>query len=149
MSNQISTIPFGTDASKLVGYATRANERLGGFDLIIENTGSNTLSMQVRTLGGLYGTTWTPIEAFFTVVPQGNTTRHYAIVNQVIGFFGSGNTTANVSSVIRNPAGLRGGQIDIYVQGKKNWGFDPAYATGAYTPVWGSPPDNPNVAAIN
>lgn len=143
--NTVAGMPFGTDASVLVGYAFRANERLGNFDVVVENTGSNTLSAQARTLAG---TTWTPIEAFYTVVPGGNTTKHYSVVNTVLGFFGSGSTTANMSTVLRNKAGLTGAQIDLYVQGKKGWGWDPAYAKTAYQPVWGSPPDSPNTPAL-
>lgn len=138
--NQISKIPFGTDASVIAGAAmtNRASAALGNFNLVVENTGPNQLSMQGRTLGGAYGTTWTPIESFFTVVPSGVTTRSYSLVNSQLGFFGSGNTTANVSVVLRNKSDLRGAQIDLTIAGKRGWGVDSGYNTNAVTPPWGA-----------
>jgi hypothetical protein len=136
--NQISKIPFGSDASVLAGCANRASAALGNFDLVIENTGANNLAFQCRTLGGAYGTTWTPIESFFTVVPSGVETRSYSLVNSTVGFFGSGNTCANVSTVLRNKADLRGSQISMMISGKRGWNVDAGYNTNAVTPPWGN-----------
>lgn len=131
--NQLSNVPFGASASYASAFAVARTQRLGQFSLVIENTGANTLSMRCATLSG---TTWTPIEAIFTVVPRGNTTRNYSLVDKVIGFFGSGSTTANISTVIRNKSDLRGAQIDLVTQGRKGWGYDPALPTGAFGPTW-------------
>lgn len=150
--NQISGLPFGTDATYLAGYATATNDRLGNVDFIIENVGTNTLSMQFRALVG--SGPYTPIAgslgSFFTVVPSGVVTKSLSSVNQIIGFFGSGNTTANISTNMRNPGDLRGAQIDLWITGKRGWNsatnsqasgaLDPGYNPNSNEPVWGPTP---------
>lgn len=135
--NQVSKIPFGSDASVMAGYASRANDRLGRFDLIVENTGDNTLSMQIREAVAPSG--FANLGAFFTVAPGGSVTKSYTILSAKIGFFGSGNTVANVTTVLRNKGNLRGAEIDIVVTGRRGWGFDAGFNQGAFKPEWPSP----------
>jgi hypothetical protein len=135
--NQVSKIPFGNDASVMAGYAYRAGDRLGRFDLVIENTGDNVLSMQVREAVSPSG--FSNLGAFFTVNPGGTVTKSYTLLSEKVAFFGSGNTVANVSTVIRNKANLRGAEIDIVVTGRKGWGFDEGFDQNAFKPNWGSP----------
>lgn len=150
MINQISTIPFGSDASVLAGYALAANDRLGNINFVIENTGPNTLWMEIREFVGVANTSvansgYFPVSAALTIVPGGNQTVSLSLVSQQVGFFGSGNTVAAISTVFRNPADRRGAQIDIVAVGRVGWGVDPAFPTGAFRPKWGSPPDRPDI----
>ena len=147
--NQNSSVGFGTDANILAAYAHAANDRLGNFDLVVENTGANTLYLQVREHDGVTSPSgYANLGAAFTVVPRGTVTRSYLLLSKQIGFFGSGNTTANISTAIRNPADLRGAQIDIVVQGRTGWGFDNAFDKKAFrSPGWGPFPDNGNPEA--
>ena len=135
--NQVSKIPFGSDASVMAGYAFRANDRLGRFDLVIENTGDNALSMQIREAVTPSG--FANLGSFFTVAPGGTVTKSYTLLSEKIAFFGSGNTVANVSTVLRNKGNLRGAEIDIVVTGRRGWGFDDGFDTGAFQPNWGDP----------
>ena len=134
--NQLSKVPFGTDASVVAGYAQVANDRLGNIDFIFENTGDNVLSAQFRTMPGVGGTGYTNVGAFFTVQPGGTVTKSLSLVDKVVGFFGSGSTTANITAVIRNRSDLRCAQIDMYVIGKKGWTYDNNYPSGAFQPNW-------------
>lgn len=123
--NQASTIGFGSDATLVAGYAQRGNERLGNFDLIIENTGVNALTLFVREHDGVtspsgYKNLLGPI----SIVPKGNDTVSLKLLAKKIAFFGSGNTTANISVALRNPANLRGAQIDVVAVERRNFGFD-------------------------
>jgi hypothetical protein len=116
--NQASVVPFGTDASKLAGYAMTANERLGAIDFIFENTGSIPAYIKVMayvgpstTPSGYSGVTpldneinanveastpsseitgFTSVGAAFVVQPKGVLTRSYNLLSKRIGFFGSG-----------------------------------------------------------
>lgn len=139
--NQISKVPFGVNAALMSGYAVTANDRLGNIDFVVENTGDNTLSMQFRELNAA-GSGYTPIGSFFTVVPQGVVTKSLSLVSKKIGFFGSGSTTANISTVIRNKADLRGAQVDLAITGRRNFGYDTAYNTGANGPAWPTLPQS-------
>jgi hypothetical protein len=131
---QISTIPFGSDATILAGYALAANDRLGNLDLVIENTGANDLYLKVAEYDGVTSPSgYADIGVPVTVVPKGTKTVSLSLLSKKIGFFGSGNTVANVSTVYRNRADLRGAQIDIVVQGRKGWGFDTAFDVNAFT----------------
>ena len=148
MLNQISGVPFGSDATLLAGYAVACNERLGNIDFIVENTGPNTLWMEFReyvgpTLAPGAASGYANIGSAMTVVPGGVASQQFSLVSQQIGFFGSGNTKANISCVFRNPADRRGAQIDLVVQGRKGWSVDPGFPIKAYRPDWGSPPDSP------
>ena len=153
MLNQISGVPFGSDATLLAGYATAINERLGNIDFVVENTGPNTLWMEFREYTGvatpLAASGYINLGAALTVVPGGVAHQSLSILSQQIGFFGSGNTTANISCVFRNPADRRGAQIDIFVVGRKGWSVDPGFPVKAYRPNWGSPPDSPTTAPVN
>ena len=151
MSNQISGVPFGTDATVLAGWAVTAGPALGNIDFVVENTGTNTLTFQFKTLTtyGSYTPVTTSVGAWFTVAPSGVVTKSLCLVSTTLGFFGSGNTTANITQNLRNPADLRGAGIDMFVTGKRGWnstnnnsttggggGFDTAYNTNANEPVW-------------
>jgi hypothetical protein len=117
--NQASLVPFGTDASRLAGYAQTANERLGAIDFIFENTGSIPAYIlvqqyvgpttspsgysaqqpnQAQSINYTYvstGTaTYTPLGAAFIVAAKGCITRSYNLLSQRVGFFGSGIATA-------------------------------------------------------
>jgi len=151
--NQVSAIGFGVDANKLAGYAQAVNDRLGNFDLIVENTGDNTLYMIVREQTTAKPTTsgYGDVGSWFTVVPRGVQTKSYSLVSKRVGFFGSGytaagvaaSTKANVSVVLRNKADLRGAQIDIVSTGRRGWGVDEAFDAPTLTKKFGAPPDAP------
>ena len=146
MRYQRSGIGFGSDATVLAGYVQRANDRLGSFDLILENTGDNTLTLQVKEYVPS-SNSYTNLGSSVTVVPRGNRTISFDTVSKKIGFFGSGNTLANISIVMRNPADLRGAQIDIVACGRRGWSFDKSFNQGTLTKNWGAPPDSLNTAA--
>jgi hypothetical protein len=116
--NQASLVPFGTDASRLAGYAMTANERLGSIDFQFENTGNIAAYIKVMSYIGPTTTpsgyadllplqaesynavTNTPaagtISGFTNVGPplvvnaRGCLTRSYNLLTKRIGFFGSG-----------------------------------------------------------
>jgi len=140
MINQVSSIGFGSDISVMEGYVQAANERLGNFDLIIENRGANTLTILLKECGLSAGGTgpYTPLGGYYTVVAGGIKSINLSVLSQRIGFFGSGNTTANFSTVIKNAADLRGAQIDIVATGRRGYGFDTANDTKAGRPKWGT-----------
>lgn len=133
--NQISKIPFGSDASVFAGYAQAANERLGAFDLIIENTGTNPLVLQLKEYVAS-SDTWQNVGSVINVAAGGTNTAHLTILSKRLGFFGTGNTTANISAQIRNKGNLRGAQIDILCSGRKGWGFDTGFDKNSFRPSW-------------
>jgi hypothetical protein len=154
MLNQLSGVPFGTDATTLAGYAIAVNDRLGNVNFIVENTGANNLWIEFREFVGVANTPvaasgYSTIGAAFTVVPGGQITQSLSILSQQVGFFGSGSTTANISCVFRNPADRRGAQIDLAIVGRVGWSVDPAYPVKAFRPNWGSPPDSPTTPPTN
>jgi hypothetical protein len=112
--NQLSSIGFGTDATVFAGYAQSAGDRLGKIDFIFENTGPNQAYIK---LGQYDGTTspsgYAQIGDAFTVAPGGALTKSYVLLSKRVAFFGSGSTTVNISTAIRNKGDLRGAQIDI------------------------------------
>lgn len=136
--NQVSSIPFGTDATLLAGYAYRANGRLGNVDLVLENTGANTLYFKLMEQMNPSGA-FVQVGNAVTVVPKGAKTVSYNLISEKVGFFGSGNTTANATFVIRNKGDLRGADIDLVVTGRRGWGFDPSFAQNAEVPPYGDP----------
>lgn len=142
MSNQISSIGFGTDPTLLCGYALAANERLGNFDLQIENTGGKRLRLWVKEFDGVSSPSGYKdiLPAPIDIVPKGTKTISLNLLSQGIGFFGTGPTTANISTVVRNPGNLRGAQIDIKASGgKRGFGFDQAFNKAAFrSPGWPS-----------
>lgn len=157
--NQCSSIGFGPDAEVMSGYAQTANERLGNFDLLIENTGVNTLRFQLRTFDSTTSPSgYAAVGNAVVVVPGGSKTVSYSLVNKRAGLFGSGNTAtdlsgsaastkANISVVMRNKADLRGGQIDITQGGHAGWGYDQAFNKNSTSKNWGAPPDSSGTAA--
>ena len=137
--NQLSAIGFGADATVFAGYAQSANERLGNIDFLFENTGPNTAYIKLGQWDGTtspsgYATVGTP----FTVVPGGVKTVSFVLLSKKVAFFGSGNTSVNISSVLRNKADLRGGQIDIVAVGRQGWGYDDAFNKAELQKKWGS-----------
>jgi hypothetical protein len=151
--NQISNVGFGTDATLLAGYAQHANASLGNVVITVENTGENSLYFQLKeypvaaSAGGVsgYGRTGPAI----TVVPKGVKDLSYNLVSRRVGFFGSGNTKANISISMRNKADLRGAQIDLVAVGRRGWGYDDAFNTGELTKNFGSPPDSPTTPSVS
>lgn len=124
--NQVSSVGFGSDISK-VASALVANDRLGKVDLVFENTGDNDAVVIVKEFNG---TSWTSLITYFTVKAKGTITKSAVLLNKTIGFFGSGNTTVNVTPVFRNPADRRGAQIDMLYPGRKGWTFDVGLDSG-------------------
>ena len=133
--NQISKIGFGSNPNVFAGYAVSANDRLGNFDLVIENTGANTLTLQLKEYLPS-SATWGNIGSAITVVAGGTHTISLVVISKIMGFFGTGNTTANISTVIRNKSNLRGAQIDICTSGRKGWGFDSGFDKDAFRTPW-------------
>ena len=142
MANQVSTLGFGSDASVISGYAFRTNEKFGNVNLNFENTGSNSVVLQLRELVGsgsnaAYSVNLTPQ---FTLVAGGVTNKSLVILNQQIGLFGSGQTTVNMSIEQRNMGDRRHAEIEIIPVGKQNWGYSPAFAVNAYSGNYGPTP---------
>lgn len=149
--NQVSSVSFGTNAYVYQGYAQSSNDRLGSLDFVFENTGPNAAYIRLGQYDGTTNpsgfatidTTYTtsPFTAGFlgfAVAPGGSVTRHYTLVSKRVAFFGSGNTTVNISAVLRNKADLRGAQIDIVSAGRRGWGYDSGWDRGELTKKWGS-----------
>lgn len=144
--NQLSSIPFGSDAEVIGGYALAGNDRLGNFDLVIdlpvtENT--NSLYLRIKEHDGVTAPSgWKDIAAPITVVPGGTKTVSLVVLNKRIGFFGSGNVTANISTVQRNKAALGGGQIDIVQVARRGWGFEDGMDVDSFRPNWPTLPNS-------
>ena len=143
MINQASSLGFGANADVLAGYALAANDRLGNIDLVIENTGLNPLYLQIKEHDGVTAPSgYANLGSALSIVAKGTKTVSLNLISKQIGFFGSGNTTANISTVIRNPADRRNAQIDIVAGGRRNFGFDDAFDKKAFrSPGWGPQPD--------
>lgn len=148
--NQVSSVPFGTDAAVFQAYAESANDRLGAIDFVFENTGANTAYIRLGQYDGTSSpsgfatidTTYTasPFTTNFrgfAVAAGGTVTRHYVLVSKRVAFFGSGNTIVNISSVLRNKSDLRGSQIDIVAVGRRSWGYDEAWNRNELIKKWG------------
>ena len=155
--NQVSSVPFGTDANVFQGYAESANDRLGAIDFVFENTGPNWAYIRLGQYDGAtapsgfasvdtsYTTTapgagYAPTGGFlgFAVAPGGSATRHYSLVSKRVAFFGSGNTSVNISAVLRNKSDLRGAQIDIVATGRQSWGYTEGWNRNELVKKWGS-----------
>jgi hypothetical protein len=149
--NQVSSVPFGTDANVFQGYAESANERLGAIDFVFENTGPNTAYIRLGQYDGVSSpsgfasidTSYTasPFTAAFNgfaVAPGGTVTRHYTLISKRVAFFGSGSTSVNISAVLRNKSDLRGAQIDIVATGRRGWGYDEAWNKAELQKKYGS-----------
>jgi hypothetical protein len=137
--NQLSSIGFGPDATVFAGYAQSANDRLGNIDFVFENIGANQAYIKLAQYDGTTSPSgYAQIGDAFTVVPGGVITKSYVLLSKRVAFFGSGNTSVNISTVIRNKADLRGAQIDIVAVGRKGWGLDPAFNAPELTKKWGS-----------
>lgn len=141
---QLSVIPFGTDATKVAGYAI-ATDRLGNVDLQINNIGSNTLYMKVAQFTSGTTSSYTTIVPLFSVVAGGVVTKSLAVAGtKQLAFFGSGSTSANITPIFRNPADLRGATIDIVPVGRFAWTFDTSLDSEQNFPTWPSlPTDGP------
>jgi hypothetical protein len=143
--NQQSIIPFGTNAAQFSGYAQATGERLGAFDLVIENVGDATLTVSLKEFNGTTAPSgWVNLagQTAFTVAARGKVTRSIRSMNKRIGFFGSGNTVANISTVVSNPGDLRGAQIDIVAVGRRGWGYDQGFPSDQTRAGWGAAPDS-------
>ncbi len=150
--NQLSSVGFGTDANVFAAYAQNANDKLGNIDFVFENTGANTAYIRLMNYtGNTAPSGWAAIDTSivsgfgfttgfqgFAVAPGGTVTRSYVLLSQRIGFFGSGNTTVNISASIRNKSDLRNAQIDIVAVGREGWGFDQGFNKAELTKKWGT-----------
>ena len=158
--NQVSSVPFGVDATQFQGYAESANDRLGAVDFLFENTGPNYAYIRLAQHDGVTSpsgyatidTTYTQTSATttpgafapnanfqgFAVAPGGVVTRHYVLLSKRVCFFGSGSTIVNISAVLRNKADLRGAQIDIVAVGRRGWGVDEGWNANELVKKWGS-----------
>jgi hypothetical protein len=145
--NQLSSVGFGPNAEVYAGYAQAANERLGNISFVFENTGPNTAYIRLMQYDGVTAPSgFAAIDTAYTttgflgfaVAPGGVVTNNYVLVSKRVGFFGSGNTTVNISAVIRNKADLRGEQIDIVAAGRRSWGFDEGFDRAIITKKWGT-----------
>lgn len=147
--NQISTVGFGPDITVMAAYAQAANDKLGAVDFQFENTGNTTATIRLMAYDGSSSPSgFTPIATAtqqagqvagaFTIVPGGASTRGYVLINKRVAFFGSGNTTVNITPVYRNKGDLRGAQIDIVTVGRKSWKYDDAFNRPELTKKWGS-----------
>jgi len=157
--NQQSSIGFGPDANVFAAYAQNANDKLGNIDFVFENTGPNTAYIRLMQYDGSTSPSgWAAIDTSvtaapfatdwvgFAVAPGGTITRSYVLLTQRVGFFGSGNTTVNISTVIRNKADLRNAQIDIVAVGRKGWGYDEGFNKAELRKKWGGVGGQPNTA---
>lgn len=145
--NQLSSVAFGSDINVFAGYAQTAGDRLGSISFVFENTGPNAATIR---LGYHDGTTspsgYSIIDSFdttantqgFKVAAGGQVTKSYNLISKTIGFFGSGNTTVNISTVIANKANLRGAQIDIKAVGRKNWSVEDGMDFTTTNKKWGT-----------
>ena len=153
--NQLSSIGFGTNANVFAGYAQSAGDKLGNIDFVFENTGPNVAYIRLMqydgvtspsgfaTLDSAHTTAVGAIAAGFqgfAIVPGGTLTRSYVLLSKKIGFFGSGNTTVNISTVIRNKSDLRNAQIDIVAVGRRGWGYDEGFNKLELKKKWGTIP---------
>ena len=139
--NQLSSIGFGTDASVFAGYAQSAGDKLGNLDFIYENTGPNTAYLRLMQYDGVTSPSgFAQVGAWVTVVPGGTLTQSYVLLSKRVGFFGSGNTTLNITAVIRNKADLRNAQIDIVAVGRRGWGYDDGFNKLELKKKWGVVP---------
>lgn len=137
--NQLSAIGFGPDATVFAGYAQSANDKLGNIDFVFENTGPNSAYVKLMQYDGTTSPSgYALVGSAFTVVPGGQVTKSYVLLSKRVAFFGSGNTTVNISSVIRNKADLRDAQIDIVAVGRKGWGYDDAFNKLELKKKWGT-----------
>lgn len=137
--NQLSSIGFGVDANVFAGYAQSANDKLGNIDFVFENTGANEAYIQLMQYDGVTSPSgFARVGVAFTVVPGGVVSQSYVLLSKRVGFFGSGNTSVNVSSVIRNKADLRNAQIDIVAVGRRGWGYDEGFNRLELKKKWGT-----------
>jgi len=154
--NQLAEVPFGTNRNVWAGYAQSANDRLGTFTLVVENTGDKTLNFVAKKYDGTTAPSgFVPIGTAMTIVPGGSQTQTYTIVDKKLGFFGSGNTAtdlsgtaastkARLSIVIPSKSSLTGAQIDIVTSGHRGWGYDEGFDKRTTSKKWGPAPDFPS-----
>lgn len=127
--NQVSTIGLGTDITKIAGYAFAANDRLGNIDFVFENTGANTAAIQLKEV---VGSGYVNLGSEIQVVAKGTKTVSLVLLSKYLGIFGSGNTTINMSTVMRNQGNLRGAQIDIVPVGRSGFSWDNSFDNKAF-----------------
>lgn len=138
--NQLSSIGFGTDATVFAGYAESANDRLGNLDFTYENTGPNSAWIKLMQYDGTTSPSgYAQVGSAFSLVPGGVITKSYVLLSKRVAFFGSGSTTVNISTVLRNKSDLRGAQIDIVAVGRRGWGYDEAFNKLELKKKWGTP----------
>lgn len=154
MANQLSKVGFGMDARVCAAYAQAANDRLGPVNFVIHNTGTELLTVWLKERDGTTspsGYKNVATVAATTVVAGGQATIATTLLSKQVGFFGSGEsagTHANITVDLRNPADLRGAQIDIVPLGHRGFGWDDAFDKNAFRGPWGSPPDSSGTPAV-
>lgn len=139
--NQLSSIGFGSDASVFAGYAQAAGDKLGNIDFVFENTGPNAAYLRLMQYDGVTSPSgFAQVGSWMTLAAGGTLTQSYVLLSKRVGFFGSGNTIVNISTIIRNKADLRGAQIDILASGRFGWGYDEGYNKLELKKKWGAVP---------
>jgi len=139
---------------KVMSYVGPTTTPSGYSDVLPLQAQAQAGDTQTTPSGAITG--FTSVGPPFILAPRGVLTRSYNLLTQRIGFFGSGiaatvaqqtapyqsllvrSTTVNITAVLRNPADLRGAQIDINTVSRQGWGFDPAFDTPNLTKKWGS-----------
>ena len=149
------TFGFGTDIQVFAGYAQSCNDRLGNIDFLVENTGANTVVIELRSYDADSSPSgWARVGTPFVVVPGGTQTKSFNLLSKRVAFFGSGNATvsstynslsgaatgakANITAVIRNKADLRNAQIDMVATGRRGWTYDEGWNKLELKKKWGT-----------
>lgn len=133
----MGTIGFGTDINVLAGYATKTNDRLGVFDLLVKNVSTAKLGAGNQPLADVSGpvlrlqlkewdgTTspsgWKNIGSYVEVVAGGTTTIHCNMASKKLGFFGSGYAgTDGVTGVGANTPAAAMANISVVMDNKSD-----------------------------
>ena len=140
-------VPFGTVTTVLNGYAQHGNDRLGALDFQFENVGDKDVDIDIKELNAA-GTAYTTVVGNTGVIVKGGGVKTLSIVSNSkrLGFFTKtgGNTSVNITPVLRNKADLRGASIDIVAPYKQGWGFDLGYDKPTTQKFWGKFPTTNN-----
>ena len=148
MSNQISTIGFGSDANLLAGQALSTNDRIGNINLLVtvptslagssvsygQTVSSGSLYLKVKVHDGVTAPSgYYDVAGPFQIVNGGNQIVPLVGINSKrIGFFGSGNVKANISVILNNASALAGQDITIVPGPRAGWGFQDASQVQAF-----------------
>ena len=123
-------IPLGSDATKLAGYAVRASGRLGSVAITFaavqtESPTGTAAGTQYVKVQQLTSSGYTNLISGFTVPQGGQVNKLATLPTSTIGFFGSGGGKVAVTIEQSLPGTqLHGGDIQIEIVGRKNFGYD-------------------------